>query len=48
MTAQIQDTFRYRKATYSLAGISEGRLLDVPALLGREPLEVRKTLKLRA
>jgi len=32
MTAQIDDTFRYREATYSLAGISEGELFDISVL----------------
>jgi hypothetical protein len=32
MTAQINDTFRYRKKEYSLAGISEGELFDISVL----------------
>ena len=36
MTAQIDDTFRYRKREYALAGISEGELFD-PSLLGLKP-----------
>jgi hypothetical protein len=32
MTAQINDTFRYRNAEYSLAGISEGELFDISIL----------------
>lgn len=37
MTAQINDTFRYREREYALAGISEGVLFD-PSLLGLEPV----------
>src|SRR5436190_13461316 len=36
MTAQINDSFRYRGAEYSLAGISEGELFDI-SLLDLEP-----------
>ena len=36
MTAQIDDTFRYRDKDYALAGISEGELFD-PALLDLKP-----------
>src|SRR5262245_18115321 len=36
MTAQINDTFRYRKKEYSLAGISEGELFDI-SVLGLKP-----------
>jgi hypothetical protein len=36
VTAQISDTFRYRKDEYELAGISEGELFE-PSLLGLEP-----------
>lgn len=36
MTAQINDSFRYRDAEYSLAGISEGELFDI-SLLDLEP-----------
>lgn len=32
MTAQINDTFRHRKKTYSVAGISEGELFDISVL----------------
>jgi hypothetical protein len=32
MTAQINDTFRYRKKEYTLAGISEGELFDISFL----------------
>lgn len=32
MTAQINDTFRYGNAVYSLAGISEGELFDISIL----------------
>jgi len=36
MTAQINDTFRYRKHEYAVAGISEGELFD-PSLLDLKP-----------
>ncbi len=36
MTAQINDTFRYRQREYSVAGISEGELFD-PSLLDLKP-----------
>jgi hypothetical protein len=36
MTAQINDTFRYRGREYAVAGISEGELFD-PALLDLKP-----------
>jgi hypothetical protein len=36
MTAQINDTFRYRNKEYSVAGISEGELFDV-SVLGLNP-----------
>jgi hypothetical protein len=36
MTAQINDTFRYRNGEYAVAGISEGELFD-PSLLGLKP-----------
>jgi hypothetical protein len=36
MTAQINDTFRYRKREYDIAGISEGELFD-PSLLDLKP-----------
>mgnify|MGYP001212192032 CR=1 FL=1 len=36
MTAQINDTFRYGDADYSVAGISEGELFD-PAILDLKP-----------
>jgi len=36
MTAQINDTFRYRNHEYAVAGISEGELFD-PSLLDLEP-----------
>jgi len=36
MTAQINDTFRYRNREYAVAGISEGELFD-PSLLGLNP-----------
>jgi hypothetical protein len=39
MTAQIDDLFRYRDAEYSLAGISEGELLDL-SVLDLQPTEV--------
>lgn len=32
MTAQINDTFRYRKKEYSIAGISEDELFDISVL----------------
>ncbi len=32
MTAQINDTFRYRKKEYSVAGISEGEIFDISVL----------------
>ncbi len=32
MTAQINDTFRYRKNEYALAGMSEGELFDISVL----------------
>ncbi len=32
MTAQINDTFQYRKNQYSIAGISEGELFDISVL----------------
>jgi hypothetical protein len=32
MTAQINDTFRYRKKEYAVAGISEGALFDISVL----------------
>lgn len=36
MTAQIDDTFRYRKREYAVAGIGEGELFD-PSLLDLKP-----------
>jgi hypothetical protein len=36
MTAQINDTFRYREREYAIAGISEGELFD-PSLLDLKP-----------
>jgi hypothetical protein len=36
MTAQVPDTFRYRKREYAVAGISEGELFD-PSLLDLKP-----------
>jgi hypothetical protein len=36
MTAQFDDTFRYRDRDYSIAGISEGELFDI-SLLGLKP-----------
>jgi hypothetical protein len=36
MTAQINDTFRYRKHEYAVAGISEGELFE-PSLLDLKP-----------
>jgi hypothetical protein len=36
MTAQMPDTFRYRKREYAVAGISEGKLFD-PSLLDVKP-----------
>jgi hypothetical protein len=36
MTAQIDDTFRYRETEYSVAGISEGELFDI-SILGMTP-----------
>src|SRR5262245_18320683 len=36
MTAQINDTFRYRQREYAVAGISEGELFD-PSLLDLKP-----------
>lgn len=36
MTAQIDDSFRYRQREYSVAGISEGELFD-PSLLDLKP-----------
>jgi len=36
MTAQINDTFRYRKCEYAVAGISEGELF-APSLLDLKP-----------
>lgn len=37
MTAQMNDTFRFRKHEYAVAGISEGELFD-PSLLDLEPV----------
>ena len=37
MTAQIDDSFRYRKSEYAVAGISEGDLFD-PSLLDLKPV----------
>lgn len=37
MTAQINDTFRYKKREFSIAGISEGELFD-PSLLELKPM----------
>jgi hypothetical protein len=36
MTAQIDDTFRYRWRQYAVAGVSDGELFD-PSLLDLKP-----------